>query len=97
MVIDCCLVNRGMNGHVCNPVRQLAEQRVFLQVDECNSNRLKMMAEAAESSTAVKVLVVKVSWFCHPLAVYCTSMLFVAYLYSNTSLSHNVFMRNVMR
>ena len=31
-----------------------------VQVDECNSNRLKMMAEAADSSTAVKVLAVKV-------------------------------------
>ena len=29
-------------------------------MEECNSNRVKMMAEAAESSTAVKVLVVKV-------------------------------------
>ncbi len=37
-----------------------AKQAAWLQVDECNSNRLKMMAEAAESSTAVKVLVVKV-------------------------------------
>ncbi|KAL0033983.1 hypothetical protein WJX79_001201 [Trebouxia sp. C0005] len=34
-------------------------QAVLAKVDECNSNRLKMMAEAAESSTAVKVLVVK--------------------------------------
>ena len=40
----------------------LRHENVCLQVDECNSNRLKMMAEAAESSTAVKVLVVKVSW-----------------------------------
>jgi len=39
-----------------------ADEAAWLQVDECNSNRLKMMAEAAESSTAVKVLVVKVCY-----------------------------------
>lgn len=32
----------------------------YAQVDECNSNRVRVMAEAAESSTAVKVLVVRV-------------------------------------
>lgn len=35
-----------------------------MQVAECNTNRLKMMAEAADSSMAIKILVVKVP---HPV------------------------------
>lgn len=41
-----------------------------MQVAECNTNRLRMMAEAAESSMAIKILVVKVS---DPVP-YCTAV-----------------------
>lgn len=34
-----------------------------MQVIVCNTNRMKMMAEAADSSMAIKILVVKV--YCH--------------------------------
>lgn len=44
-----------------------------MQVAECNTNRLKMMAEAADSSMAVKVLVVKVP---HPI-LHCVAVLYI--------------------
>ena len=43
-----------------------------VQVQECNSNRTTMLAEAAETSTAAKVLVVKVLMFlCHAETTCC--------------------------
>lgn len=46
---------------VCNCWRHLRlNKAICMQVAECNTNRLRMMAEAAESSMAIKILVVKV-------------------------------------
>lgn len=43
-----------------------------VQVQECNSNRTTMLAEAAETSTAAKVLVVKVLMLsCHATSRCC--------------------------
>lgn len=55
----------------CNEERRpRAHKGRCMQVAECNTNRLKMMAEAADSSMAIKVLVVKVP---HPV-LHCTAV-----------------------